>query len=81
MSNGAGFLISGDDMTVKILTWDWKEYPDWEEIAAAANEVSAGGVGMALADTHSDMFALVIADHPITENEATAIWEECADDD
>lgn len=63
-------------VSVAVITWDWKEYPDWDEIAAAVRQLSDGQIDLALAETNSDQFALVIANHPLTQNFANSLWED-----
>ena len=63
-------------MTARVITWDWKEYPDWDVIAAAVRQLSGGQIDLALAETNSDQFALVIADHYLTNNLANSLWED-----
>lgn len=61
-------------MTARVFTWDWKEEPNWAGLAKAVADLSGGQVGMALANTESETYMLVVADYPITEKDATAIW-------
>lgn len=65
-------------MTVKvtIVEWDWKEEPNWENIAGAVRNFSEDKVYLALADTRSETYALVIANGPLTLDDATELWRE-----
>jgi hypothetical protein len=61
----------------KIFTWDWKEQAPLDAIAAAVEEVGQGVVGLReVPDTGGDLYACVVADHPLTEEEAQAIYDE-----
>ncbi len=68
------------DPTHRLLTWDWREQPDLKELGRALAEVSGGRIHLAEVETGDDQFAIVIADAPVSEAEATEIyrtrWED-----
>jgi len=45
-----------------ILSWDWREQPDLDELAKAVLEMSGGTVHIHAVETHSDQYAIVLAD-------------------
>jgi hypothetical protein len=67
-------------INARIVTWDWKEQVDFDELRRVIAELSGGQVHMAEVDTDSDQFAWVLADGPITSEQANEIyrrrWEE-----
>jgi len=63
----------------RLFTWDWKEQPPMTEIAAFVAELSGGSVVMREHPTGSDQYALVIADHQISEADAGRVYESWAE--
>lgn len=63
-------------MTVKILSWDYREQPDLEGLAQLVRELSAGRVHIVEADTQSDQYAIAIADEPLDKAAATEAYEQ-----
>ena len=49
------------DPTPAVLTWDWREQPDPDELARAVRDVSGGTVHIRQVDTGSDQYAIVVA--------------------
>ena len=60
-----------------MLTWDWKEDPNWDGIAALLAELTDGRIHFHNVNTESDQIAVVFADGPIDPN---AIDEAYRDD-
>ena len=63
-------------MTAKIFTWDWKGEINMEAIAAAVKEISQGQVFMQEMDTGGDMYAWIIADHQVGDEEAWDLYRD-----
>lgn len=66
-------------MKVVILTWDWKENVDSEEMFRAVRDVFEQGKQPSVREvgnTDSDAHALVVASEPITPGQAQQIWDE-----
>lgn len=63
---------------VRILTWDWKEQPNMEELAEIVTGMTTppATLYMATADTGSDEYAVVFATQPINDARATQVYEE-----
>ncbi len=61
-------------MTARIFTWDWKEHPDLDAIAAAVREISGGKVFMEEYDTGGDTFAWIVSDHEISPGQARELF-------
>lgn len=57
-------------MTTRILAWDWKEQPDFDELRKILTELSHGQIHVAEPDTRSDQFALVFSTEEITQADA-----------
>lgn len=57
-----------------VITWDYKEQPDWDHINFALVEVSNGRIHPV--DTQTDQFAIVISDMQDTAKEAQEKYEE-----
>lgn len=57
----------------ELLTWDWKEQPDWSEFAAALRKLGAR-VRLYEVDTQSDQFALVLSNEDLTEADLAELW-------
>lgn len=63
-------------MTSRILTWDYREQPDLDALGEAIRTLSRGAVDLrAVPDTGSDSYAVVVADHPLTDAEAQEAWD------
>lgn len=56
-------------MIHRILSWDWKEQPDLDQLREALREVSGGTVHLHEVDTGSDQFAVVLTDREWSDDE------------
>ncbi len=56
------------DDTYRVILWDWKDQPPWDEIVAAQREGLA--YVTVVPDTSSDQYAVVMANHPMTDEQA-----------
>jgi hypothetical protein len=63
------------DLPKIVVTWDWKEQPDLQELDAAVRKASGGFARVHEIDTGSDQFGIVVADHRVTPEEAAAAWD------
>jgi hypothetical protein len=63
-------------MATHTITWDWKEQPPLGKIAEAVKLLSGGTVTMHEPDTGADFYALIIADEPLTDEQAQTVFEE-----
>jgi hypothetical protein len=59
----------------EILSWDWREQPNLDQLAAALGRVSGGTVHLAQVDTGSDEYAIVLSPMPLSDAEVRAAWE------
>lgn len=66
-------------MAERVLTWDYREQPPMGKIAAAVLQLSGGRVHIEFPDTYSDQYAIVLADHELTLEQANAAWKAVAD--
>lgn len=64
-----------------VLSWDWKEQPDLDELAAAVREMSGGTVHIHQVETHSDEYAIVIGPTELKPAEAYRIYERRWEDE
>jgi hypothetical protein len=62
------------DLPKIVLSWDWKEQIDLDDLDDAVRAASAGVARVHQIDTQSDQFAIVVADHRVTPEEADAAW-------
>ncbi len=67
-------------MTYRILSWDWREQPDLDELAKALREVSGGSVHLHQVETGSDQYAIILSDRALRPNEVDTYWERVDDD-
>lgn len=58
-----------------VLSWDWREQIDLDDLATAVREVSGGRAHVTQVDTGSDQYAIVVADRKLTHDEAVAAHE------
>ena len=63
-----------NDLPKIVVTWDWKEQPDLDELDRAVWMASGGFARVHPIDTGSDEFAIVVADHRVTADEADAAY-------
>ncbi len=66
-------------MTYRIVSWDWQQQPDLEDLTKALREVSGGLVHLHQVDTGSDEYAIILSDRPLRPLEIDRIWDP--DDD
>jgi hypothetical protein len=53
--------MSAASSPLAVLSWDWREQPNLDELARAVREVSGGTVHVAQVDTSSDQYAIVVS--------------------
>lgn len=58
----------------EVLSWDSRQQPDLDRLAAIVLELSGGRVHMAMAETGTDDYAIVLSDEPLSKPEATRAW-------
>lgn len=64
-------------MTSRILTWDYREQPDLDALGEAIRTLSRGAVDLrAVPETGSDQYAVVVADHPLSGDQAQSVWND-----
>lgn len=61
-------------MKARILSWDWREQPDLDELARVLLDVSGGVVRLYQVDTGCDEYAVVVADRELGVTEVEAEW-------
>ncbi len=61
---------------VVVMSWDWREQPDLDQLDQAVRYASGGLARVHTVDTGSDEYAIVVADHRVTAAEAQAAWED-----
>ncbi len=57
----------------EVVTWDFREQPDHDQLAAAISRVSAGAVHACFPDTGDDQYALVLSSLPLTPEAAARL--------
>lgn len=60
---------------VRVLSWDWKEQPEIEDVERILQELGAN-VHVQHVDTDSDQFAWAFSTEPITVDEATHAYHQ-----
>lgn len=59
-----------------VLSWDYRGQPDLAELARAVLAVSGGTVHLtAVAETGTDDYALIVADRPYEQVEASEVYQ------
>lgn len=58
----------------EVVTWDFREQPDMQAIAAALTRLFGDGVHIAWPETGSDQYAVVLSDRPFTAEQAAAAY-------
>jgi hypothetical protein len=61
-------------VTVRVLSWDWRQQPDLDRLAQILLEISDGRVHLHQVDTGSDEYAIVLSDRPLTRTEADSCY-------
>lgn len=64
---------------VRFLTWDYREQPDLDDLAAAVWEISNGRVHIANVETRSDQYAIVVSAEKLPLAEVDRLWQEAAE--
>lgn len=69
-----------DGVEFRVQMWDWRGQPDMHAIDRAMGQVYNGSNRplLAVAETHSDQYAVVIASSPI---DVDAAWQQFVDND
>lgn len=57
-----------------VMHWDWREQPDLEELDRAVRRASGGLARVHQIETDSDQYAIVVADHRVSDAEVAAAW-------
>lgn len=58
----------------RIFSWDYRQQPNWEDIAEAVWDLSGGEVRITVIDTASDEYAIVVSEADMTSKEAHEVW-------
>lgn len=62
-----------------VVSWDWKAQPNFDEIGAAVRGLSKGQCDIREVPVlGGDDYAVVIADHPLNDEQAQAAWDALA---
>lgn len=69
----AGALAAPAD-DPQVVTWDWKESVDTDDLDEAVRRASGNRVGIYSVDTRSDSYAIVVAAGDTSREEAAAIF-------
>lgn len=57
------------------LSWDYRGQPDLDDLARILLDVSGGTTHLHKVDTDCDEYGIVIADRPLSKDEAFAEWD------
>jgi hypothetical protein len=70
-----------NEREIKVITWDWRERPDPDELDELVSQVSNGACRVRMVpDTQSDQYAMTIAPRGLSDDEAQAAWKQYNDD-
>lgn len=58
----------------RVITWDWREQPDLDELATAIRELSDDRIHLTVVDTDSDQYAVVVSRGRLTAEGAAAAY-------
>lgn len=61
-------------MTIRTMSWDYREQPDLGTLDEILAEVSGGRIHLHQVDTGSDQYAIVVADRELTAAEVDEAW-------
>ena len=50
-----------------VLSWDWREQPDFDDLARVLLALSGGAIHLQQVDTGSDQFAVVVSTSALSE--------------
>jgi len=56
------------------LTWDWREQPDLDQLAAAITDLSGGTVHLHQVQTETDQYAVVLSTADLSAEQAYDIY-------
>jgi len=63
------------DVKFKVISWDWREQPDWEEINDWLKELNCRPYFYEV-NTGSDSYAVLIANTPLLTEEVELLYED-----
>lgn len=59
----------------RFLSWDYREQPDLDALAAALRDLTDGGLHVVAIDTGGQDYAIALSTVPLTADEARELWE------
>ena len=62
-------------MASEVVSWDWKEQPDMDKIAAAVWEISGHRCSIREVNTDGDFYAILVSDQLWNREDAQAEFE------
>lgn len=57
-------------MTTRLLSWDWREQPDINDLKKIITELSGGSLHVEEIDTDSDEYAIAFSTEPLSKESA-----------
>jgi len=73
--------MAADDLRTYVQEWDYRQQPDLEALADKIRDLSGGRLHLALVDTCSDQYALVLSTIRLDPAAAQIVWEEATGHD
>lgn len=64
-----------EQLIMKLMTWDWKEQVDLEQLGQIVTEISGGTVHLYEVDTESDQYGLIVSRDELTQDQVQALWK------
>lgn len=74
--NGAELQQQSVDVQYEMVSWDWKEEANIEEISEAVQRISGGRVFITHGETGSDQVAVIVSSVPLNYDDATKLIED-----
>lgn len=69
-------------MTNRILSWDWKEQFNIDDLIQVVNELSGGKLHVKnIEDTGGDEYAIIVSTEPLSDEKAQEIFESRWDEE
>lgn len=58
----------------EVISWGWRQQPDLAALGEAVRRVSGGSCDIVAVETAGDEYAIVVADHTLSEDEARELF-------
>ena len=75
------YTSTSEFMPVSLITWDWREQPNWNHVIKAIDKVRGFNSGMKIfeIETGSDDYAIIVATANVSKEEAERYYRNQED--